>query len=239
MRLTPRDESQYDRIVTSIWRVGVDFTMALAEILQISLVAALVGVTIYYAIQNKGMRDEMKKEREIRTKEFNLNLKPVIVIDELSPEMTLSSGVEEGTMCCGPMLRLIIENVGFGRAINVDIDVSAVFKVELPSGYQDKRCFHFSTIPRNTTSLIWHQTIPNQSGPQQIAMYLNWEESPGTIDEGIRYQVTYTDILGNRIPPIIGNFIIGATCQEKLPDETKQVIWPSLKPLNTGQQRLY
>lgn len=212
--------------------------MTLAEFVQILLVAALVGVTIFYAIQNKGMKDEMKKEREIRTKEFDLSLKPVLVINELYPEMILCSGVEQGTMNCGPLLKLIIENVGYGRAINVDIDVSAVFKVELASGYQDKRCFHFSTIPRDTTSLIWHQTIPGQSGPQQIQMYLSWEESPGTIDEGLRYQITYTDILGNRMPPIIGRFIVGATCQEKLPDDIQQAVWPSLKPLNTGQQSL-
>lgn len=216
----------------------MDFTMTLAEIIQACLVAVLVCVTIFYALQNKGMRDEMKKERDIRTKEFDLSVKPVLVIDELRSEMSSHSGREQGSMHCTPELKLTIENVGFGRAINVDIDVSAVFKVELASGYQDKRCFHFSTIPRNTTSLIWRKTIPGQSGPQPIQMYLNWEESPGTIDEGLVYQVKYTDILGNKIRPTIGQFIVGATYQEKLPDDIKQVIWPSLKPLNTGQQRL-
>ena len=217
----------------------MDFTMTLAEIIQACLVAVLVVVTIFYALQNKGMRDEMKKERDIRTKEFDLSVKPVLVIDELRSEMSGNSGREQGSMHCTPELKLTIENVGFGRAINVDIDVSAVFKVELASGYQDKRCFHFSSIPRNTTSLVWHKTIPGQSGPQPIQMYLNWEGSPGTIDEGLVYQVQYTDILGNRMPPVIGHFIVGATYQEKLPDDIKQVIWPSLKPLNTGQQRLY
>lgn len=218
--------------------LGVDFTMTLAEIIQACLVAVLVGVTIFYALQNKGMRDEMKKERDIRTKEFDLSVKPVLVIDELHSEMSGHSGREQGSMHCTPELKLTIENVGFGRAINVDIDVSAVFKVELASGYQDKRCFHFSTIPRDITSLIWHQTIPGQSGPQQIQMYLNWEESPETIDEGLRYQITYTDILGNRMPPIIGRFIVGASYQEKLPDDIQQAVWPSLKPLNTVQQSL-
>jgi len=45
--------------------------------------AILVATTIYYTIQNKGMRDEMKKDRELTTDTIQRSVTPHLVVKQL------------------------------------------------------------------------------------------------------------------------------------------------------------
>lgn len=179
--------------------------MSIGEIINVVLIGILVVTTIYYAIQNKGMRDEMKKDRELATETMQRSIKPYIIIKSLLVNTGFKGGglSKKGDYCqrfYEPLVELEVENIGLGHAIDVNINAKVVFEWKLPNGTSVKRLFHFSNTPDPSIYPVWVKTIPSGSGIQKIRLNVsNSEPVPATFTQGIECRLSCVNILGEKV----------------------------------------
>jgi hypothetical protein len=181
--------------------------MNIGEIINVVLIAILVGTTIYYAIQNKGMKDEMRKERELTADAMRRSIKPNLVLNSLLADPYCFGSTFEGKrqlyeVQYTPMIEIEIENVGLGHAIDVNIEASAILEWELPFNNPPltiKRLFHFSPRPSPETYPVWLLTIHSGSGIQRMRLNaINSEPATGITSDKIECKLSYSNVLGEK-----------------------------------------
>jgi hypothetical protein len=212
----------------------VNISMSLAELILIILVAAIVGVTYYYVFQKKRTS---KKEQKIR-------IQPKLIVDEIIPNLEIIKTPGSPVVQCKPNVSLVIQNIGFGRAMNVEIEGYVVFEVSAP----DKSiasCFYFSNRPQNDVGSIKinNMSIKGDSGQQTVNMYIHgFAVSDKAIDEGIRLQISYTDIYCSEIYTDIYDEkscvkmadSLAPLFKKTLSGEVRSVIWPDSERIYLG-----
>lgn len=210
----------------------VNISMNLAELILIILVAAIVGVTYYYVFQKKRMS---KKEQKLR-------IQPKLIVDEIIPNLEIIKTPGSPVVQCNPNISLIIQNIGFGRAMNVEIEGCVVFEVSAPNK-SIASCFYFSNRPQDVVGSIKinNTSINGNSEQQTMNMYIHgFAVSDKAIDEGIRLQVSYTDIYcSERYTDIYDEkscvntaHSLTSLFKKTLSGEIKSIIWP-------GSERIY
>ena len=210
----------------------VNITMNVAELILIILVAAIVGIIYYYVFQKKRMA---KKEQKLR-------IQPKLIIEEIIPNLEIIQTPGSPVVQCNPNISLIIQNIGFGRAMNVEIEGCVVFEVSAPNK-SIASCFYFSNRPQDGVGSIKinNTSINGNSEQQTMNMYMHgFAVSDKAIDEGIRLQVSYTDIycserytdIYDKESCVKAAHSLTSLFKKTLGGEIKCIIWP-------GSERIY
>ena len=92
--------------------------MTTAEIINIILVAVLVGITGYYAWQTKRQLDMLKEQRK-------RSINPVLQIGKINYIWNIFRGAND-IQLLAPYLSIGLESVGAGPALELEISVTAI-----------------------------------------------------------------------------------------------------------------
>ncbi len=202
----------------------ININMSLSELILIILVAAIVVLIFYYVFQDKARQ---QKEQKLRSQ-------PKLVINEIIPNMEIIKTTDSPVVECRPDITLRIENIGYGRAMNIDIDGYAVFQVDTPNK-SIASCFYFSNRPESGNNSLFNMSIPGDSESQLIHLYTHgYAVSNEAIDEGIRIRISYSDTFDKqRFTDVYDkeNRKVNAPClsttyKKTLGNEVKCLIWP-------------
>ena len=202
----------------------ININVSLSELILIILVMAIVVLVFYYVFQDKARYQ----------KEQKLKVQPKLVINEIIPNLEIIKVPESPAVQCKPDISLRIENVGYGRAMNVDIDGYAVFQVDTPEK-SIASCFYFSNKPKNGNGSLSSMSIPGDSESRLIHLYTHgYAVSDQAIDEGIRIKISYSDIFDKQRYTHVYDKesrkdtapCLATTYKKTLGKEVKYLIWP-------------
>jgi len=150
----------------------------------------LIGVTIYYAIQNRRMADELKRQNENA-------VKPYLVITDASMGTGLVQLIQRGVSYIKPEMLICIINGGNGTALDIGIEASAEIEfVDEVRGDSSIWLYKFALrVPPSQKKCLFSKEEPIQYRLE----YVKCEQAePGNV-KGLVVNLSCVDILGNKV----------------------------------------
>jgi hypothetical protein len=137
-------------------------TMNLAQFyLQGFLVAALIGITTYYAVQTKRQADLLAKQINASAEQRRKAIRPLLQVDRISywfHDIELPDIHKEAIV---PGIELRIKNVGTGPALNLEISASAAINVTRGNIFEGIFCkLHWELVATSKDAYLEHTLEP-------------------------------------------------------------------------------
>ncbi len=151
----------------------------------------LIGVTIYYAIQNKRMADELKRQNENA-------MRPYLLVTGASINIQLL----DSRKCILPEISLQLLNAGNGAALDIRIEADAEFEILDNEGGPSLWIYKFQL---STSAGQKRYTLAGNDDAYRLT-HLGCEQAKLGNAKGTIFNITCFDVSGKEIRFIPQNF---------------------------------
>ena len=99
--------------------------MSTSEIINVVLVAVLVGITAYYAVQTRRQANLLSKQVQMMADQRRRTISPALQVENIAYAQTIEEIDTRHNKSWVPHLDLSLKNMGSGVALNIEMTASA------------------------------------------------------------------------------------------------------------------